>query len=387
MKNLNKALFLALAVSFILSACGQKTATNANQPTPVPAGAVVAEGHIKPVQGVTLAFQARGAVSQIMAKQGDQVREGDALVRLTDYDQAAAGLTTAQMELTAAQQAYDTLSRTSELGRAQAWKAYMDAQVARENAQKKWDGLNLRDIRQRIDSAQATVNDRKKELEDAQIDFNKYKDLGPDNSSYKDAEDKLKNKQQAYDEAVTNLESVQRERDVPRATLDAALAAEAEAKYQYDLTTNGANSDQLAAAKARLDNAKAQVTSAQEATDNYELKAPFDGVVADVSVHIGDQVGPETPAVSVADLNQWYVETTDVTELEVVKLAVGQTATLIPDALPEVSMTGVVDSISQAYTQQGGDILYAVRLRVDKVDPRVRWGMTVEATFPPLTDQ
>ncbi len=383
MKKLVKALFLVMALTLSLPACGQKAGPAVNQPTPVPAGAVVAEGHIKPAQGVTLAFQARGTVSQILVKEGDQVKQGQSLIRLSDFDQAQAGLATAQMELTAAQQAYDSLNRTSGLGRAQAWKAYMDAQVVRENAQKKWDGLNQRDIRDRIDSAQATVNDRKKELDDAQTDFNKYKDLSPDNSSYKDAEDKLKNKQQAYDEAVTNLESVQRERDVPRAALDAALAAEAESKYQYDLTDQGANSDQLAVAKARLDNAQAQVTAAQQALDNYDLKTPFDGTVADVSVHAGDQVGPETPAVSVADFSRWYVETTDVTELEVVKLSVGQTATLVPDALPAVSMTGVVDSISQAYTQQGGDILYAVRLRVDPVDPQVRWGMTVEVTFPP----
>ena len=164
--------------------------------------------------------------------------------------------------------------------------------------------------------------------------------------------------------------------------MNAALAAEAEAKYQYDLTANGANTDQLAVDQARLDNAKAQVTAAQDALGNFELKAPFDGVVADVSVDLGQQVGPETVAVSVIDPSQWIVETNDLTELEVVRLAQGQKVTLVPDALPDVKLTGVIQTISSAFTKQGGDIVYNVRILVDNpIDARIRWGMTVEATF------
>ncbi len=175
------------------------------------------------------------------------------------------------------------------------------------------------------------------------------------------------------------VESITRERDTVRAALDAAVAAEAEAKYQYDLTANGPNTDQLSLAKAQLD-------AAQENLDNYELKAPFDGLVADVGVDLGQQVGPETPAVSLIDPSQWIVETDDLTELDVVKLADGQKVTMVPDALPDVSLTGTVQTISGAFTKQGGDIVYRVRILVDHpVDSRIRWGMTVEATFAPLT--
>jgi len=44
----------------------------------------------------------------------------------------------------------------------------------------------------------------------------------------------------------------------------------------------------------------------------------------------------------------------------------------------------VVEEISQSFKSQGGDILYTVRIKVDDVDPRMRWGMTVEVTFEPL---
>jgi hypothetical protein len=45
---------------------------------------------------------------------------------------------------------------------------------------------------------------------------------------------------------------------------------------------------------------------------------------------------------------------------------------MIPDALPDVTLMGTVESISQSFKQQGGDIIYTVRIKLDKVDDRVR---------------
>lgn len=369
-KKLIILIMLVVVFALALAACGNQTGTPVNQPTPVPVNAVIAEGHLRPVKGVVLAFQAPGTVAEILVKQGDSVKEGEVLMRLSNADQARSALVSAQ-------QAYDLLLRNASGDRAKFWQAYMDAQKVRETAQKKWDDLNLNDIENRIEDRQKDVEDRKIDLEQAQRDFDKVKDLNKDDPKYKEKQDDLDHAQSDYDEAVKNLESTMRERDVPRANLDAALAAEAEAKYQYDLTASGPNTDQLALAKAQLD-------AAQENLDNYELKAPFDGEVGNVSVDAGQQVGPETPAVSVADFTAWIIETDDVTELEVVKLAVGQAVTMVPDALPDVTLNGTIESISQSFTKQGGDILYTVRIKVKDVDPRIRWGMTVEATFPPL---
>ena len=104
----------------------------------------------------------------------------------------------------------------------------------------------------------------------------------------------------------------------------------------------------------------------------------------DVNVSVNEMVGPESWAVIVADTSQWYIETSDLTELEVVDVAVGQKVSILADALPDVEMSGVVDEISRSFKSQGGDILYNVRINVNDVDPRMRWGMTVEVTFEPL---
>jgi multidrug efflux pump subunit AcrA (membrane-fusion protein) len=359
---------LTAILSLILAACSGAAATPAPAADQtVSSTDVVAEGRLKPIHAANLTFQARGVVEQVFVKIGDSVKQGDVLARLSN-----AGAAEAQVVL--AQNNYDTLLRNESGDRARLWQAYMEAQAARGKAEKKWEDLNLDNIKDTIEDRKATVEDRKKDLTDAQEEFDKYKNVDENNSSYTSAKDKLENAQNDYNQAIRDLEAETRKRDEVRAAYDATLAAEAEAKHQYEISLDGPNADQLALAKANLD-------AAQDALSNYVITAPFDGVVADVNVKVGEQVGADTRVVSVADTSEWVVETTDITELEVVKLGVGQKVSMVPDALPDVELKGTITEISNAYTQQGGDILYTVRIRVENPDSRLRWGMTVEATF------
>lgn len=366
-KNILSFVTLIAILALLLAACG-----NAPQATPAPAEVgtpdeVIAEGRLEPVRATNLSFQVRGVVAQVLVKAGDIVSEGDVLARL-----ANAGAAEAQLAL--AQNAYDLLIRNASGERARLWQAYMEAQVVRAQAEKKWEDLNVTAIEDRIEDAQAEIEDRKADLEDAQKEFDKYKDLDQDNSKRKNAEDDLEQAQEDLNQAKRDFEKDMRSRDTVRAAYEAALAAESEAKYQYEISLDGPNADQLAIAKTNLD-------AANDALSNYVLAAPFAGVVADVNVKAGEQIGMETRAVSIVDFSAWVVETTDITELEVVKLVEGQKVTIRPDALSDLQLKGSVIEISKAYTQLGGDILYTVRIRVDETDSRLRWGMTVEIVF------
>ena len=379
-----KWIFLLTVLALVLSACGGQEETPVPISAPLPVDAVIAEGHLVPNDDLTLSFTVRGKVAEILVAEGEMVGEGNVLIRLADREQAEAALSAAQLELITAQQAFDDLLRTEGLGRSEAWQAYMDAQDARGKAEKKWEDLNLDNIDDDIEDAKADVEDRKEDLDDAQEEFDKYKDLDEDNSNRKNAEDDLEDAQEDYNQAIRDLEKEIRRRDTVRAALDETLAAEAEARRKYELTLDGPDTEKLTLLEARLNNAKAQVASAESTLANFELKAPFDGEIMDINVSVNEMVGPETWAVIVADTSQWYIETSDLTELEVVDVAVGQNVSILADALPGVEMSGVVDEISQSFKSQGGDILYTVRIKVDDVDPRMRWGMTVEVTFEPL---
>jgi multidrug resistance efflux pump len=385
-KTFYDLMILPMILAATLAACTNQQTSTTDNPTPVAASSnhVIAEGHLKPIHAANLLFQAPGVVEEINIKIGDPVRKGDVLARLSNADQAEAQLAAANLELINAQQALDTLKRTGNMNLSASWTAYMKAQEVRAEAERDWEDLNIDNIDERIDDAKAEVQDREADLQDAQDEFDKYKDLDKDNSKRKTAEDALETAQEDYNEAVRKLEEVTRERDTVRVALDSAIAAETEAKHQFEISADGVNADQLSLAQARLDNAQAQVAAAEDGLSNYVLSAPFDGVVADVAVEIGEQVLAESRAVSVADTSSWIVETTDITELEVVKVAEGQAVTFTADALPDVTMNGVVTEISQSSFVQGGDVIYTVRIEAQEVDRRLRWGMTVEVNFASL---
>lgn len=384
-KEIKFTVMLILLLMLALSACSpQQTDENPETPfqaTIVPADAVIASGTLKPEQAVHLAFQAGGMVEEVLVQTGDTVSEGEMLARLANAAQAEAQLAAAQLELTDAQQTLDTLIRTGNANRAETWAAYMQAQQARSAAQSQWDDLDLDAIQDEIDDLEIDLRDRQDELDDAQETFDKYADLDENNATRQDAKDALTDAQKAYNEAQRDLEAKIQERDTLRAALDNALALEAEAQHQCEISSDGPNTDTLALAQARVDNANAQVAAAEDYLSYYQLTAPFSGTIADVQIETGELTGPEMRAISLANDAAWEVITIDVTELEVVKISNGQQVTFTADAIPDVTMTGTVSEISESAYTQSGDVIYTVTITVDEVDPAARWGMTVEVTF------
>lgn len=374
---------MALAFVLLLAACSGNAGTSSSGATPTPGtAAVVAAGHLVPNQNLYLAFQVPGHVTDILVHTGDQVTQGQVLAHLGDSQQAEAGRAAAQLELASAQQAYDMLVRTADLAHAQAWQAYLNAQSASAADQLAWDNLDQTKIQTDIDNAQADVTSRNTDLENARKDLAKYSNLPTSNPTRKTYEDSLRTAQTNYDQAMIKVDLLTNQRDSVHAALQTALAAETEAKRTYENSQNGPDTDTLALAQSRLDNAKAQVAAAQYGMDNYVLKAPFTGTIEDINISVDQMVEPTTWAFALADTSKWYVDTSDLGELDVVKLSVGQPVTVTADALPGVTMTGVVESISGTPKLQTGDILYTVHIRMDSVDPHLRWGMTMEVNFP-----
>ena len=375
-------LFLIVISALILSACGAE-----ETPVPVPVNsvsinAVVAEGHILPAQDVMLKFSVRGTVATILVEEGEKVAKDQIIIQLADQEQAEASLRAAELELTTVQQAYDDFIRTGGLATADAWQSYLVAQIIRAEAEREWEKLNIDDLQDDIDDARADVSDREEDLQDEQDELDKYIDLDKENTKRKNAEDDLEDAQEDLNEALRDLEEAIRDLDEVRADLDSALAVEAEAKRDYEVRAeDGLDPDEKRLLEARLSNAKAQVAAAENILDGYQLKAPFDGTLTDINVEIGQLVGPEQWAAQIADFSEFYVETSDLTELEVVKVYVGQPVEIIPDALPELILDGSVESIGQSFKTQAGDIIYTVKIRLDESDSALRWGMTVEATL------
>jgi len=114
---------------------------------------------------------------------------------------------------------------------------------------------------------------------------------------------------------------------------------------------------------------------------NIELVAPFGGKIVDLSITEGEQVAPGVTVAMLADFSKFIVETDDLTEIEIPDVSVGQTVTIVPDALPDLKLNGTVERIGDVFEEKRGDITYTVRITLNQTDERLRWGMTVVVTF------
>ncbi len=338
-----KRIVLGLLIVWGAAACAAPRAevtplptVTLSEPSPVEQG-VMAEGRVVPARETTLAFSAYGTVAEVYVKAGDRVRAGDVLARLGGPNDAA--YAAAQAELVAVQQALDALRRSADLARAQAWIALRQAEEEYEKAENWYEELQEGEYTYPV-IRYVKIGPRRVPT----IKMVKVKE--PDAETLEDA----------------------------RANMELKKALYEEAQRAYERVKDGPDAEQLALLEARL-------KAAQASVDAFTLIAPFDGTVMDVNIAVGDQVGPERWAFRLADTDTWYVETTDLNELEVVQVRVGMRATVVADALPNVPMRGVVESIGQTFYVQGGDILYRVKIRLEEKDPRVLWGMTVEVTF------
>jgi HlyD family secretion protein len=381
------AYFLALILStgLLFSACSGGLAaaqtTSTLGPVTPTVGSVTAEGHLVPVSHTELYFQWTGRVSQVRVKEGDLVKKGDVLVSLGDREAAQAAVSAAQLELATAQRQVDDLQKNAALGKAQAQVDLTAAQKASIQAQQALTDLDTSDYTTRLDDAQTSVSKANDDLKAAHDAFDKVSDLAVDNPTRMMANTKLKDMQNAYDTAVHNRDLLINQMDDAREQVDLTKAHVDVAQAVVNARQNGPDPADLTPAQAGLKNAQDQLAAAQAALGRMDLTAPYDGTVVQINVKLNDQASPAQPAVVIADLSQWVVETNDLTEKEVVSVALGQKVTLVPDALPDLTLSGTVDAIGQTFVENSGDIDYVVRIPLDRGDARLRWGMTVTVTI------
>jgi HlyD family secretion protein len=113
------------------------------------------------------------------------------------------------------------------------------------------------------------------------------------------------------------------------------------------------------------------------------IRAPMDGIVTALNVEKGETavMGTMNFAGSVlmviGDLSAILAEV-EVAESEVVALALGQSAVVRVDALPDTPLAGRVVEIGSSGVKTGDVVKFRVKVALDQPDPRVRPGMTAK---------
>lgn len=118
---------------------------------------------------------------------------------------------------------------------------------------------------------------------------------------------------------------------------------------------------------------------ARQTLADYYVRAPFDGVIAELDVRKGESVSSGT-AIATLITTQKIAEIT-LNEIDAARVKVGQKATLAFDAVPELSITGDVADIDTVGTVSSGVVSYGVKIAFDVQDDRIKPGMSLSVAI------
>ncbi len=217
-------------------------------------------------------------------------------------------------------------------------------------------------------------------LEKASQDFEPYEDKPEDNltrAAYLSAKAQAEEQYDQSARLLNNLLAGANDLDVAEAEaeLGVAQAGLDVAQREYEMLQKGPDPEDVKLAQERLSNAKAQLTAAEAALRDLECLSPFDGTLSVLYVKQSQWIAPGQPVLLLADLGHLRVETTDLNEIDVARLEVGNSAIVTFDALPGVSVKGKVVRIAPK-ASEGSGVNYTVLVELDEIPQKLRWGMT-----------
>lgn len=110
---------------------------------------------------------------------------------------------------------------------------------------------------------------------------------------------------------------------------------------------------------------------------NYEIRAPFDGIVTKLSVSKGDLISQGSSLATI--ITEGNYAAVSLSEIDTAKIKIGQKANITFDAIPDLTITGRVSNIDAAGTYNQGVVLYGAKIDFDVQDERIKAGMTINA--------
>jgi HlyD family secretion protein len=220
-----------------------------------------------------------------------------------------------------------------------------------------------------IGSARANVERAKVGLTDARRTLERNKQLI---SQALIAQSDLDVAQTAYDSAVSQLKQVESQQDAAVGQLKSSTAQTRLAEAQYT------------AALAQVEQAKAALQAAELDLAHTTIRAPVNGIVVSRNVDVGQTVAASLQAPTLfliaQDLTQMQVDT-NVSEADIGRISLDQSATFTVDAYPNVPFTGKVVQVRNAPMIVQNVVTYNAVIQVANPEMRLKPGMTANVSF------
>ena len=137
----------------------------------------------------------------------------------------------------------------------------------------------------------------------------------------------------------------------------------------------------LAVAKGKVIQASTTLERTQERLSEAVVRAPIDGTILQKYVEEGQiiasgvsNVSGGTPIVDIADMSSVYIET-GIDEIDIGKVQIGQFATVIAEAYPELEFNGEIVRIAPEAKIEQNVTLFDVVVEVKNNDGKLKSGM------------
>ncbi|MFN8496694.1 MAG: HlyD family efflux transporter periplasmic adaptor subunit [Anaerolineae bacterium] len=357
------------------------------------AGVKTAEANLAKIKAGPRTEDVAAAESKVgVAEAGVKAAEGRLSAAQGQASEAQAGITSAQGGLQASQAAFDKVKagatdediaiaqRKVEQAKNQAWgyQAQRDAVCGRSTGPKEFRTTD----QAQCDQAQAQVQANDENIRLAELALQQLQN-GAREEDVRSAQAAVTQGQGSVGSAQARARTAQGNVQAAQGDVANAQANLESAKAELERVKVPARPEDIAVAEAQLNEAKVALATAQADLDKASLKAPFDGIITNLDVKQGERVQPNTPLITIADTSKWQIDTTDLTELNVVRLKVGDPVTITFDALPDVTLPGTITRISDQGENKQGDIVYTVTVTPNQWDDRLRWKMTASVNFEP----
>jgi HlyD family secretion protein len=295
------------------------------------AGSVIlnATGYIVAAHRIEVASRIVGRVAWIGVEKGDKVQAGQILVRLEDDEYRA------QVE------------------QARGQLASLEAQLLQ---------LERGARPEEISVARANLREAEAALENARVNLERAGKLSDEGVLERQA---LDDAQARFDGQSARVNSLQR---------------------TVDLTVLGPRSEEIAAARGRVVQARGAVTYAETQLANTIIRAPLTGTILERAVEKGEFVttmfvgdrGAKSYVVALADLNDLEVEL-DISQNDFARLSGGQKGVITTEAFPDRNYDGRVSEISPEANRQKATV--QVKVKILNPDDYLRPEMNASVAF------
>jgi HlyD family secretion protein len=350
------------------------------------------------VTQVDLAFKIAGRLQQRLVDEGHPVTRGQCIAILDDTDQkfqqekAAADLAYALSVLSELQAG----SRPEEIDRAAARvrqaRFALDERIAGSRNQE------IAEAQADLKRAMADEQTAGSELALARSDFNRYaavfEEGGISRQTFEVYRTRLETAKSARKAAASRRQASGQRLSLRQAgsrseQIDQARWILAQAEADYALVAAGPRKETIDQAKARVAAATAGLNIARQQVAETELFAPFDGVVLSTSAEPGAYLNPGATVLTVGDTEHIWLRAF-VTETDLGRIRLGQSAEVAIDAYPDRRWTGTISFISSEAeftpksvqtSKERVNLVYRIKIQLTNPDGVLKPGMPADAVI------